>query len=328
MSILRWIVTALIAGWCATASAQPESLDRYPSKPIKLVVPASPGGPSDVVARLFAERLSPALGQPVVVENRAGAAQTLGTATVAKADPDGYTLLFTTSTPIVTAPATLTNVPYDVTRDLVAVAQFGTTPLVLYGNANAGASSVKDMISLAKAKPGAITYGSYGTGSSAHLLVEYLSRQVNIELIHVPYRGVAPQVQDLVAGQIAFAVADIGIPAPFVKAGKLRALAVTGTHRASALPDVPTFGEQGIVGMEPFSPWWGLFAPIGVPRGIVQRLSVETVKIAKSADFGERLAGIGGTPTGIPFPEANELMLKDLARWREIVAQMPGVRLE
>lgn len=160
------------------------------------------------------------------------------------------------------------------------------------------------------------------------MLVEYLSRQTNIELIHVPYRGVAPRVQDLVAGQIAFAVADVGIPAPFVKTGKLRALAVTGTERASALPEVPTFAEQGIAGMEPFSPWWGLFAPAGTPRGIVQRLSVEAVKIAKSADFDERLASIGGTPTGVPFLEANELMLKDLARWREIVAQMPGVRLE
>lgn len=328
MSILRWIATALIAAWSATGSAQADSLDRYPSKAVKLVVPASPGGPSDVVARLLAERLSPVLGQPVVVENRAGAAQTLGTATVVRAEPDGYTLLFTTSTPIVTAPATLANVPYDVKRDLVAVAQFGTTPLVLYGNANVGASSIKDMVSLAKAKPAAITYGSYGTGSSAHLLVEYLSRQVNIELIHVPYRGVAPQVQDLVAGQIAFAVADVGIPAPFVKTGKLRALAVTGTERASALPDVPTFAEQGIAGMEPFSPWWGLFAPAGTPQAIVERLSVEAVKVAKSTDFAERLASIGGTPTGVPFPEANELMLKDLARWREIVAQMPGVKLE
>lgn len=318
----------LLLAVALSAIAPAHAQQAYPHKPIKLVVPASAGGPSDVVARLVGEGLAKALGQPVVVENKPGAAQTLGTAQVAKAEPDGYTLLFTTSTPIVMAPFTRKNLPYDVRKDLITVSHVGTTPLVLYANAAVPVKSVKEMIEAAKAKPGELSYGSYGNGSSAHLLGEYLSKQVGIKLIHVPYAGVSPQITALVGGQIQFAVADIGVPAPFVKDGKLRPLAVTGSRRSASLPEVPTFAEQGVAGMEPFSPWWGLFAPGGTPKAIVDRLSAETVKIVKSPEFRSRFAVFGADATGMDAAASGAALNDELARWARIFAALPNISFE
>lgn len=318
----------LLLAVALSAVAPAHAQQAYPHKPIKLVVPASAGGPSDVVARLVGEGLTKALGQPVVVENKPGAAQTLGTAQVAKAEPDGYTLLFTTSTPIVMAPFTRKNLSYDVRKDLVAVSHVGTTPLVLYANAGVPVKSMRELIEAAKAKPGELSYGSYGNGSSAHLLGEYLSKQAGVKLIHVPYAGVSPQITALVGGQIQFAVADIGVPAPFVKEGKLRPLAVTGSRRSASLPEVPTFAEQGVAGMEPFSPWWGLFAPGGTPKAIVDRLSAETVKIVKSPEFRARFAVFGADATGLDAPASTAALNDELARWARIFAALPDISFE
>lgn len=318
-----WVGAAVAAVAMGTAAgAQP-----YPVRPVTFVVTAPAGGPSDIVARLVGERLSKAIGQPVVIENRAGAAQTLGTAAVAKAEPDGYTLLFTTSTPIMVSPHTM-KVSYDVRRDLRIVAHVGSTPLVLYSNAQVPARSVSELIGLAKAKPGQVSYGSYGHGSSAHLLGEYLNKQAGISLVHVAYKGVAPQIQDLAGGHINVALADVGTPAEFVKSGVLNALAVTGSSRTPSLPDVPTFAEQGITGMEPFSAWWGLFAPAGTPAPIVEKLAAATVAVARSAEFGERLRLVGGAPTGISGPEAEALLYDELDRWKTIIAGLPAIKAE
>lgn len=318
------LLLGLAFGAVASAHAQPA----YPVKPIKMIVPANAGGPSDVVARLVGEGLSKALGQTVVVENKPGAAQTLGTAQVAKADPDGYTLLFTTSTPIVMAPFTRKNLSYDVRKDLIAVSHVGTTPLVLYANTTVPVKSVKELIVAAKAKPGELSYGSYGNGSSAHLLGEYLSKQADFKLIHVPYAGVSPQITALVGGQIQFAIADIGVPAPFVKDGKLRPLAVSGSHRSGSLPDVPTFAEQGVTGMEPFSPWWGLFAPAGTPKAVVDKLSAETVKIVKSPEFKARFAVFGADATGMDAAASAVAMNDELARWTKVFSELPNISFE
>ncbi len=323
---LSLFLLPLAAALCAAAPALAQQA--YPHKPIKLIVPASAGGPSDVVARLVGEGLSKALGQPVVVENKVGAAQTLGTAQVAKAEPDGYTLLFTTSTPIVMAPFTRKNLPYDVRKDLITVSHVGTTPLVLYANSGVPVKSVKELIEAAKAKPGELSYGSYGNGSSAHLLGEYLSKQVGIKLIHVPYAGVSPQIAALVGGQIQFAVADIGVPAPFVKDGKLRPLAVTGSRRSASLPEVPTFAELGVAGMEPFSPWWGLFAPAGTPKAIVDKLSAETVKIVKSPEFHARFAVFGADATGMDTAASAAALNDELTRWTKIFAALPNISFD
>jgi tripartite-type tricarboxylate transporter receptor subunit TctC len=324
--LIRRILPILGAVLCAVSvQAQPAA---YPDKPIHFIVPAAAGGPSDVIARLVGEQLSQALKQPILVENKAGASQTLGTAFVAKSAPDGYTLLFTTSTPIVMTPFTTKKLPYDVKRDLIAVSHVGTTPLVLYANNTVTANSLKEMIQAAKAKPGELSYGSYGNGSSAHLLGEYLSKQAGIRLVHVPYKGVSPEIADLAGGQINFGVADIGVPAPFVKSGKMRPLAVTGSKRSASLPDVPTFAEQGIAGMESFSPWWGLFAPAGTPKPIVDRLSAEVAKIVKSPEFAARFAVFGADATGFDASASNAALNDELARWQKIIADLPDISFE
>jgi tripartite-type tricarboxylate transporter receptor subunit TctC len=309
-------------------AASPSWAQSYPDKPIRFIVPANAGGPSDIIARLVAEQLTHRLKQPVIVENKPGASQAIGTTFVAKSAPDGYTLLFTTSTPIVVTPFTTKKLPYDVKRDLIAVSHVGTMPLVLYGNNTVPVNSLKEMIKAAKDKPGELSYGSYGNGSSAHLVAEYFSRQAGIKLVHVPYKGVSPQIADLVSGQINFAVADIGVPAPFVKSGKLRALAVTGSRRSASLPEVPTFAEQGITGMEPFSPWWGLFAPTGTPRPIVDALSAEVTRIVKSPSFVSRLTGFGAEPTGLDSASATAELNEELARWKKIIAALPEISFE
>ena len=324
--VLRRLIPILVIVLCAgTVQAQSQT---YPDKPIHFIVPANAGGPSDVIARLVGEQLAQALNQSVLVENKAGASQTLGTAFVAKAPPDGYTLLFTTSTPIVMTPFTTKKLPYDVKRDLIAVSHVGTTPLVLYANNTVTANSLKDMIRAAKTKPGELSYGSYGNGSSAHLLGEYLSKQASIKLVHVPYKGVLPEIADLAGGQINFGVADIGVPAPFVKSGKLRALAVTGSKRSALLPDVPTFAEQGIAGMEPFSPWWGLFAPAGTPKLIVDQLSAEVAKIVRSPEFASRFAVFGADATGLDASASNKALNDELVRWQKIIADLPDINFE
>lgn len=312
----------------AALGVQAQEAARYPSKPIRFIVPASAGGPSDVIARLIAEKLTQSLGQTVLVENRPGAGLVLGTNAVAKADPDGYTLLFTTSTPIVMVPFTQKKVPYDVQKDFTTVSHIGTTPLVVYVNGSTPITTVRQMLDAAKAKPETANYGSYGNGSSAHVLGEFLIRQTGVKMTHVPYKGVAPELQDLVGGQIMIAVADIGSAAPLAKAGKIRPIAVTGTKRSSVLPDIPTFAEQGITGMEPFSPWWGLFAPQQTSKAIVDQLSAEVAKIVKTPDFNARLIAFGIDPSGTTSAQGNELTRVEMAKWQAIIKDMSHINFD
>lgn len=321
---LRAVACAALA--CAVGAALAQ--DRYPSKPIRFIVPAAAGGPGDVVARLVAQKLGQALGQAVVVENKPGASLTLGTAAVAQASPDGYTLLFTTSTPIVMVPFTLKKPPYDVQKDLTAVSHLGTTPLVLYVNAASPIHNIKQLVEAAKAKPEAASYGSYGTGSTAHVLGEMLNKATGLKMVHVPYKGVAPELQDLIGGQLMTATADIGTAGPLVKAGQIRPIAVSGTKRSSMLPDVPTFAEQGIAGMEPFSPWWGLFAPARTPKTIVDQLSNEVARAVRSPDLNARLLGLGIDPSGTSSVQANEITRADMARWQEIIKDVSYINFE
>ena len=326
---LRFALKAgLLAASMVALGAQAQEAARYPTKPIRFIVPASAGGPSDVIARLIAEKLTHSLGQPVLVENKPGAGLVLGTTAVAKADPDGYTLLFTTSTPIVMVPFTQKKVPYDVQKDFTTVSHIGTTPLVVYVNGSTPLTSVRQMLDAAKAKPETANYGSYGNGSSAHVLGEFLIQQTGVKMTHVPYKGVAPELQDLVGGQLMIAVADIGSAAPLTKAGKIRPIAVTGTRRSSVLPDVPTFAEQGITGMEPFSPWWGLFAPQQTSRAIVDQLSAEVAKIVKTPDFNARLIAFGIDPSGTTSAQGNELTRAEMAKWQSIIKDMSHINFE
>lgn len=300
----------------------------FPSKPLRFIVPASPGGPSDVVARIFAEKLGQAMGQTVIVENKPGASLTIGTVAVVQAPADGYTLLFTTSTPIVMVPFTKKNVPYDVQKDLVTVSHLGSTPLVLYVNATSAIQNIKQLVDDARTKQDKATFGSYGNGSSAHVLGEILNKQTGLKMTHVPYKGVAPELQDLIAGNIMTAVADVGTALPLVKGGRIRPIAVTGTTRSTVLPDVATFAEQGVSGMEPFSPWWGLFAPAQTPKAIVDRLSAEMAKIVRQPDVSARLQGFGIDATGTTSAQGNEITRTDMVRWQNLIREVSYINFE
>ncbi len=317
-----------LAGVLSTTAMAQGTEQNYPSRVIRFIVPASAGGPSDIVARLVADKLGQALRQTIIVENRPGGSLMIGTGAVAKSDPDGYTLLVTTSTPIVTVPFTMKNVPYDVQQDFVTVSHLGSTPLVLYVGASTPAKNLKDVLEIAKAKPEQANYGSYGTGSSAHILNEHVIRQTGVKMVHVPYKGVAPELQDLVGGQILTAVADIGSAAPLVQGGQIRPVAVTGSKRSTLLAGIPTFAEQGVTGLEPFSPWWGVFAPRKTPKPIVDRLSVEIQNIVKSPDFNARMASLGIEPTGLLSEEADRTTRDEMARWKGIIANLSGVKFE
>lgn len=319
---------SLLVSAALTTDALAQQASKYPDKPVRFIVAASAGGPSDVMARMVAEKLTQKIKQPVLVENRPGGGMLIGTTEVAKAEPDGYTLLFTTSTPIVMTPFTRNDVSYNVRRDFTTVAHIGTTPLVLYVNGATEIRSLDDLAAQAKARPDTVAYGSYGVGSSAHVLGEYFSRQAGITMVHVPYKGVAPSLQELAGGQIVAAVADIGTAAGLVEAGKIRPIAVTGSQRSSALPDVPTFAEQGIDGMEPFSPWWGLFAPAKTPPAIVKLLSDHVQDIVQDPEFQPRMRALGIDPTGASTEKANEMTNDELDRWQKIIAGLSDIKFE
>lgn len=330
MAFGKTIIRAMIAAtaFMGATAAMAQGVDNYPNRVVKFIVPASAGGPSDIVARLVADKLSQSIGQPVIVENRPGGSLMIGTAAVAKSEPDGYTLLVTTSTPIVTVPFTMKNVPYDVQQDLITVSHLGSTPLVLYVGNNTPAKNLKDVLEIAKAKPASANYGSYGTGSSAHILNEHMIKQSGVKMVHIPYKGVAPELQDLVGGQILTGVADIGSAAPLVQGNQIRPVAVTGSKRSALLPEVGTFAEQGIAGLEPFSPWWGVFAPRKTPKPIVDKLSAEIQKIVRSPEFNAKMASLGIEPTGLLVDDADRATREEMARWQKIIANLSDIKFE
>jgi tripartite-type tricarboxylate transporter receptor subunit TctC len=304
--------TLLIAGAVCAESA-------YPSKPLTLVVPTAAGGPTDFVARQLAQQLGQALGQSVVVRNVAGASGTVGTAEVARAKPDGYTLLFALNTAITLAPNIQKNLPYDVKRDLAPIVQVARTPLVLYTNVALPVADFSQFVDLAKKQKGQLSFGFPGAGSAFHLLGEYVSKQQGLALIPTPYKGAAPMLNDLIGGQIAAGINDIGLTSQFVKAGKLRALAATGAVRSSAAPDIPTFTELGIPDTDQFSPWWGVFAPAGTPPQVVSRVEGEIVRILTAPQMKSKLLESGYEVTALPSAEMGRLINSELARWAKVL---------
>ncbi|MES2481328.1 MAG: tripartite tricarboxylate transporter substrate binding protein [Pseudomonadota bacterium] len=321
---LAWLAASAATSLCLPARAQ----ERYPSKPIRFIVPAAVGGPTDVIGRIVAERLGAGLGQTVIVENRPGASATLGPAAVAKAAPDGYTLLFTSATPMVMVPNTMKNVPYDVQKDLLAVSIVGSLPLMLCVNASSPIHSINDLLEQVRAKPESASYGSFGAGTSAHLMMEILLKQTGLKMIHVPYKGIAPGLQDLIGGQLMTAVSDIGTAAPLIKGGRVRAIAIAGGGRSTLMPQLPTFAEQGIRGMEVFAPWMGVFAPAGTPADIVERVSAELVKVAKSPEYATRMAPFGIDPTGTNPARSQETVATDLRTWKGVVSDLSHIKFE
>ena len=301
---------ALIAG---SAFAQ-----TWPSKPIKYVVPFAPGGSTDILGRTISEKLSVALGQPVVVDNKPGAGGGLGADFVAKAAPDGYTIMGgTISTHAINA-SLYSNLPYDPVKDFVAVTLLARVPNMLVVNPDVPAKTVAELIALMKANPGKYTFASAGNGTSQHLSGELFKSMAGVEMQHIPYKGSPPALQDVVGGQVTMTFDNITTAWPLAKAGKLRALAVTTAKRSPVAPDVPTLAESGLAGFEVGS-WQGVFAPAGTPPAIVKRLNAEIVKILSMPDVKEKILALGAEPVGDTSEQFTAYVKTEVVKWSDVV---------
>jgi tripartite-type tricarboxylate transporter receptor subunit TctC len=317
----RLLVSLLAAGFASLLGAQP-----YPNKPVKLVAPSTPGDAPDVIARLVADKLSTALGQQVVVENRPGAGGVVGSEYVAKSAPDGYTLIMGNAGSHGINAAVYAKLPYDIQRDFAPVSQVAVAPNVMVINPTVPASSVGEFIAYAKANPGKLSYASGGNGSSAHMSMELFKSMSGVDLQHVPYKGSSPALTDVVSGQVVAFIGNMPPTVPLIKAGKLRALAVTTTSRSALMPELPTIAEAGLPGFETVA-WFGVLAPAGTPPEIVNRLSAEIAKIAKSPEMRERLVAMGAEPVG-GTPEAFKAVIdRDIAKWKPL-AQKVGIKID
>ena len=293
--------------------------DKYPAKPVTLVVPHAAGGANDAIARVVAQKLTEQTGQSFIVENRPGAGGNVGTAFVAKARPDGYTLLLTVNSSHVINPALYKSTGFDPIKDFEPITPVATAGYVLVANNQFPARNVSELVALAKAQPGRIAIGSAGNGTLNHLIGEMLGKATGIDLMHVPYKGASAAVTDLVAGQVQVSIQSLPSSLAFIKGGRLKVLGVVNEKRVSALPDVATIGES-VKGFGS-TPWYGLLAPAGTPKAIVKQLQGEVTKALDSADAREKLAGAGCEPFK-STPEQFALLIRDdLPRWAHIVKE-------
>ena len=309
---------------CLFVSLQALAQD-YPTRPIRMFVPFAPGGSVDIIARFVAAKLAGDLGQPVVVENRGGAGGTIATALLAKAAGDGYQLM-TMHQGLAFNASLYASLPYDTLRDIAPIAYLGATPNVLVVTGALPTNTLQDFISYARANPGRIAYGSGGTGSAGHLSVELLQALARIQLTHVPYKGSGPAITDLVGGQIHAMLLTMPAAMPFIKSGKLRAIATSGARRAPALPDLPTIAEAGVPGYE-YSPWFGVFGPGTLPREIVARLNRATNKSLADRDVREKLSQQGLEVEPMTSEAFATVVRADVGRWAKIIRET-GVRAE
>jgi tripartite-type tricarboxylate transporter receptor subunit TctC len=316
---------ALAPALAATASGR-ASAQAYPARPIRLVVPSSAGaGVTDIMARLVGQRLGESLGQQVVIDNRPGASGILGSEVVAKAPNDGYTLLIANVSLIVN-PYLFAKMPYDPLVDFVPVTMVNTAPQQLVVHPSVPATSVADLVAYAKARPGQLNYGSGGLGSTPFLAAELFKSITGIDVVHVPYKGGAPAIAELVGGQLNFMIENVPGTMPHVKSGKLRALAITSAQRSPLAPDLPTMIEAGVPGYE-MSAWNAIFAPKGTPPDIVVRLHAELVRVLRGPEMKEQCAALGAEPIGNTPDELTAFLKADKARWGEII-QARGIKPE
>jgi tripartite-type tricarboxylate transporter receptor subunit TctC len=298
----------------------------YPSKPLHLIVPFPPGGPTDIVGRLVAQKLAEGLGQPVVVENRAGAGGTVGSAEAAKARPDGYTLLYGSTSTLAIAPSVYAKLPYDPHSAFAPISLVSRGAIIAAINAQVPASTLKEFIELAKARPGKLNYGSAGSGTPPHLAAELFKSVAGVELVHVPYKGGAASISDLAGGQVQAIFEGLPSLAPHIKSGKVRALAITGSQRDAALPDVPTFAEAGLPRYDAYF-WSGLVAPAGTPPEAIGKLNQLLVQALKAADVREALTRQGLEPAGTTPEEFRAFIASEIDKWGR-VAKASGAKLD
>jgi tripartite-type tricarboxylate transporter receptor subunit TctC len=310
---------------CLAASGCIAAAEAYPSKPIRMIVPVPPGGVADTVARLVLPRVSESLGQPLVLDNRPGANGNIGYTITARAVPDGYTLV-TAATGIAINPSLYREVTFDPMRDFAPISLGVTAPNILLVHPAVAARSVKELVALAKAKPGQITFASPGNGTTGHLAVELLRASAGIQVIHVPYKGGGPALIDLMGGQVQayFSVALVAVP--LIKAGKLRALGITSARRSPVAPDLMTVSEAGFPGFE-VSGWFGWLAPAKTPRDVIARLNAEIVKALNAPDIRERLLSQSTEPAGGPPEVFAAFIRSEHARWGRVIRES-GIKLE
>jgi tripartite-type tricarboxylate transporter receptor subunit TctC len=311
--LLAFIVPALLATAPAVTSAQ----DEYPSRPIRLVVPTAPGGSTDIVARLLAQGLSERLGRQVVVENRPGASTIIGTEIVTKAKPDGYTLLMGVST-MAMNPAMYKKLPYDVVRDLAPITQAASLPNLIIVHPSLPVGSVKQLIALAKARPGQVQYASGGTGGNPHLTMELFASMAGIRMMHVPYKSGTAGMIAVLGGEVALMAQGIASAIPHVRTGKLRALGVTSAKRVSIASDIPTIDELGLAGFESLQ-WPGLMAPAQTPREIIGKLHTESVAVLRSPQVREALSRDGAEVVAGTPEDFGALVRSEIAKWGKVI---------
>jgi tripartite-type tricarboxylate transporter receptor subunit TctC len=300
-----------------TAFISPSIAQTYPTKPIRMIVPFAPGGGTDLVARAVSQRISGGLGVSVIVDNRPGASANIGNELVAKAIPDGYTILMTSSS-VTINPSLFKNLGYDPVRDFSPISNATFVPYVLVVHPSVGVSTLKELVQLARTKKGQLTYGSAGAGNATHLGMELLKYVAKIDMVHVPYKGTGQAITDLLGAHIQLIWATIPPAIPHIKSGRLKALAVGSPKRARALPDVATTEELGFKGVEAAS-WFGMLAPAKTPRPIIVRLNSETVKALSSPDFAEQLSSEGAEPAGNSPEEFAVFIKAQVQKWREVV---------
>jgi len=315
-SVRNTALAALLALAATAATAQ-----SYPAKPVKLIVPSPPGGITDLLAREFGQRLSTDWGQPVLVENRPGAAQIIGTEAVAKAAADGYTLLVADGSVLAINPHLYSKLPFDALRDLSPVAVLCQISPVIAVNAALPVNNVQELIALAKARPGSLSYGSFGSGSYAHISMEQFKKLAGVNILHVPYKGSTPAMTDLLSGQIGVILVNLSVVEPHEKAGKVRILAAATPKRLALRPELPTVAEAALPGFETGT-WFGLLGPAHLPKDIVGKIHAEVAKVVADPEFRQQnLVKFGLEPVALTPEQLGQMMKADLERWGRLVKE-------
>jgi len=312
---IRALLATLAALLPALAAAQ-----AFPTKPVRFINAYTPGGPTDLVARAVAQKLQEYWGQPVLVESRPGAAGAIGIEHVAAAPADGYTLIVMPIGNAAIIPFMNPKIGYDIDRDFVPVSLLGNVENILVVHPEVPAKSVKELLALARAQPGKLTFSSPGPGSLAHVGVELLKIVADVDMLHVPYKGVAPALNDVLGGQISMILGQASSTLPHVKGGKLRALGIASPKRSPLAPEVPTIAEQGVPGLEVVA-WYGLMLPAKTPRDVVAKIAVDAARALREPDVRERFAGLGVEPVGNTPEEFAAIIKRDRARWSDVVAR-------
>ena len=325
-SKLSAVTLGLALGLVLMAGAGGAAAQTFPAKPVRIIVPQTPGGASDLLARVVGQKLSERWGQPVVVENRAGAGGNVGTDYVAKSPADGYTLLMSYVGTQAINGSVYKSLTYEPFKDFAPVATLATVPFALVVNQSFAAKSAGELIAFARTHPGQVNFGSAGNGSLNHLLGEMVNMNQGVKLVHVPYKGAAGALTDTISGQIQMTFSSLPSVAGHIRSDKLRALAVTGVRRSATFPNVPTFTEAGVPGLE-LSPWFGLLAPAGTPEAVVRKINADVAELLRDKDVLERFAGAGAEPYVTQPEQFGRILQDDIQKWSQVV-KASGARID